>query len=328
MRGASRARESCLARKRRRPIGSSSPIGRESVETFWDYAITPGMEVGDSAVALYWNPKTLQPAESVTYVTYYGLAGVGGGKAWIDASQAVTSTQPEFQATLWVANNSDADFTGGEATLSLPAGLALAAGESAAKPLPRVPPNGGAQSVSWRLVASGDRDAEYPYSVNVAFESGSRPLSAEAVVRYQAHPFAHADAFADTNQDAVTHQHPSPTPSPTPTPLPFSLLPLVPDTRWNWWPWLLAVVAPGVAVVAPVAATKATRPTSAAGSAPAAAPANCAGEPRNTRPRPSGQDITPDDGRSGRRLGVRAASHPQPHPNQRTTSEKRNKRKI
>lgn len=285
--------------------------------TFWDYAITPGMEVGDSAVALYWNPKALQPAESMTYVTYYGLAGVGGGKAWIDASQTVTSRQPEFQATLWVANNSDADFTGGRATLSLPAGLALAAGESMAKPLSRVPLSGGAQSVSWRLVASGDRDAEYPYSVNVAFESGSAPLSAEAAVRYQlvltptpTHPPTPTKTPLPTSTPT-----PSPTlmPTPTPTPLPFALFPLIPDTRWNWRPWLLLLLPLALLLLLLL-----RRPARRLPPPPPARPSRpcqptAPGEPRNARPRPGGQDITPDRP-SGR--GLPGGGPPPPPPPQ------------
>lgn len=276
-------------------------------DTFWVYAVTSGMELGDSAVALYWDPKTLQPAESSVYVTYYGLAGVGGGKAWIDAPQTVTSIQSEFEATLWVTNLSDADFVGGEATLSLPAGLVLAAGESVRKPLPNVPLNGGAQSVSWRLVAAGDRDAEYPYSVRAVFESGSQPLLAEATVRYQLilTPTP-TQTPVPTRTPAPTSTHtasPTPMPTPTPTPLPSSLLPFVPDTRWNWPPWLLLLLPLGLLLLLLLRKPRRRTPPS-----PPARPSQrysptATGEQRSSRPRPSGRDITPDDKRqSGRGL--------------------------
>ncbi|MGE5602170.1 MAG: hypothetical protein ACM30E_03915, partial [Nitrososphaerales archaeon] len=154
-------------------------------DTAWDYQVNPSLPVGDSAVAMYWEPKELAPGASVTWVTYYGLAGAGGGNAWIDAPVNITSADPEFNATLWVANLSDADFTGGEARLVLPQGLRLAADETERKPMPSVPVNGGAQSVTWRLVGEGGADATYPYSATVTFQTGSGPLSAAASVAYR-----------------------------------------------------------------------------------------------------------------------------------------------
>lgn len=186
--------------------------------TIWDYRVTPGMKVGDSAVALYWMPKELQPGESVTWTTYYGLAGAGGGKAWFDAPVRVTSENPRFQATLWVSNDSDSDFTGGEALLALTPGLALASEETLRKPFPLVPTGGGAQSVSWQLVASGNVDTHYPYSATITFAAGSPQLVAKNSVFYQ---------------KVVL---------PVPTPCPTSLLPFVRDRCWLWWPWLLLLV--------------------------------------------------------------------------------------
>jgi hypothetical protein len=49
---------------------------------------------------MYWMPKDIAPGGSVAWVTYYGLAGSGGGSAWIDAPVGVTSLAPEFEATL------------------------------------------------------------------------------------------------------------------------------------------------------------------------------------------------------------------------------------
>ncbi len=47
--------------------------GRVS-STVWDYTVRTGSANGDSAVSTYWNPTQLQPGESKTYVTYYGLS--------------------------------------------------------------------------------------------------------------------------------------------------------------------------------------------------------------------------------------------------------------
>jgi len=232
--------------------------------TAWDYSIIPGKATSDSAVAIYWQPHSLRPGESVTWATYYGLAGAGGGACWFDAPTSVTSLASDFEATLWVANRSEADFVGGTATIQLPAGLSLAPGETATKSMSHVPMNGGAQSVNWRLIASGATDADYRYSAAAEFASGSGPLSAEAAVHYQwlptpspvatptpsatpsvtptPTPVATATPTSTPTPTATLAPMPTSTTTPTPTPLPVVLLPLLPDTRWLWWPWLLLLI--------------------------------------------------------------------------------------
>ncbi len=198
--------------------------------TAWDYAVDPSLPVGDSAVAMYWEPGQLAPGETVTWVTYYGLAGVGGGNAWIDAPVSITSDAPEFDATLWVANLSDTDFTGGEAAIVLPQGLRLASGENERKPMPPVPVNGGAQSVTWRVVGEGSADTTYPYSATVTFAAGSGPLAAGAEVEYR---FLAPPAATPTAE-------PSPTPAPAVAPIPPP--PAQPEGRFPWWLLLLPLL--------------------------------------------------------------------------------------
>ncbi len=199
--------------------------------------VDPNRPVGDSAVALYWEPKELAPGAAATWVTYYGLAGVGGGNAWIDAPVNITSDEPGFSATLWVTNLSDADFTGGEARIVLPQGLRLAEGETERKPMASVPVNGGAQSVTWRLVGDGQADATYPYSATVTFQAGSGPLSADASVAYR---------YLAPPAPTVTTE-PSPTATPTNTPVPPVVAPVVPaqtqpERTFPWWLLLLPLL--------------------------------------------------------------------------------------
>ena len=48
--------------------------------TAWDYAVNSNTSITcDSAVALYYNPVVLNPGQSRTVRTYYGLTGTGGG---------------------------------------------------------------------------------------------------------------------------------------------------------------------------------------------------------------------------------------------------------
>ena len=200
-------------------------------DSAWDYRVDPNLLVGDSAVALYWEPRELAAGASVTWITYYGLAGVGGGNAWIDAPVSITSDAPEFSATLWVTNLSDADFTGGEARLALPRGLRLSEGETEVKSMPTVPVNGGAQSVSWRLVGEGEATSTYDYSATVTFQTGSGPLSADAAVEYR----------------FIAPPSPEPTASDTPAPpvvAPIAPAPDQPEGRFPWWLLLPLLLIP------------------------------------------------------------------------------------
>lgn len=51
--------------------------------TRWDYSISPGSYTGDSAVGMWWNPKTLAPGDQKIITTYYGRPGVGGDQALV-----------------------------------------------------------------------------------------------------------------------------------------------------------------------------------------------------------------------------------------------------
>ncbi len=198
-------------------------------DSVWDYEITDGMRVGDSAVAIYWFPVELAPGATMTWVTYYGLAGTGGGSAWFDAPVNVTSEAPEFAATLWVSNLSDADFTGGEARLALPPGLELAAGETLTKPVPTVPVNGGAQSVIWQLVGTGHSDADFDYSADITFADGAPALSGASSVHYE-----YIAPVAAVDEPTATL-----TPEPTETPEPVVPVAPAPRVELPWWPLLL-----------------------------------------------------------------------------------------
>ncbi len=147
----------------------------------WDFSIDPNSATGDSATAVYWEPRAVAAGGQISFVTYYGLAGPGGGSAWFDAVTQVTCDELEFETTLWVNNTTDYTFTGGQATLNLPDGLTLAAGESATKSLPDVR-TGESKSLTWRVVADGTRESTLVYSADVTFTSGHGALQAEKAI--------------------------------------------------------------------------------------------------------------------------------------------------
>ncbi len=224
------------------------------VDTNWDFSIDPERSItDDSAVALYWDPVDLASGDSIVYITYYGLAGSGGGQAWIDAPVSPTCEQQTFPVTVWVTNDSDTPFTNGAATLSLPAGLTLTDGESAEKPMGDVP-LGQAGSVSWLVAAADGASGPVVYTAVSTFASGSDDLSAEATVDL-ANCVAAAEptATASPTETAVLTATPQPTltpsPPPTLTPAPTSTPATIAETieestmpEWSrCFPWWLLV---------------------------------------------------------------------------------------
>jgi len=168
-----------------------------SEDVLWDHTVEPEEENGDSAVVMYWNPRSLAPGQSVTYVTAYGLAGEGGDASWVSAPILVTDRTSTFEVTVWVNNSASGggaglaeglalrsaaatDWIGGEAVISLPAGLQLHAGESASKTIGDVPA-GTVGEASWMVDIVGG-PGTYSYSVTTTFASGTEPLLAEGEI--------------------------------------------------------------------------------------------------------------------------------------------------
>ena len=80
-------------------------------------------------------------SKSTTVQTAYGLGGAGGGRAWFDAPVRLECGESQFVANLWVSNTASEVLTNGSATITLPAGLRLAAGQSATQSLGNVVPS-------------------------------------------------------------------------------------------------------------------------------------------------------------------------------------------
>jgi len=79
---------------------------------------------------------------------------------------------------VWVNNTGLGTFTNGTSTITLPAGLQLHAGETAAKAIGNVGP-GTVKQASWSVDITGGKGT-YDYSVTSAFAAGSGPLTATA----------------------------------------------------------------------------------------------------------------------------------------------------
>jgi hypothetical protein len=148
-------------------------------KTRWDYVVDPNESVtNDSAVALYWMPQPVGPGEVRTVRSAYGVAGDRGGRAFL-SSPLEADCEP-FTVVLFVSNFELDPLVNGQATIALPAGLALKAGESATKNLGTVAP-GDTASVVWTVLATGGTVGDRTITASAAF-AGGRRFTAEADV--------------------------------------------------------------------------------------------------------------------------------------------------
>jgi hypothetical protein len=124
----------------------------------WDWQLEPidkNPENKDSAVAVYWNPRKMEPGDEFHLAVTYGLGeidvGEGDGSS-IQLGFSDPGTIPpgsEFTLTAYAYNAR----AGERVKLTLPAGLSLAPGESADK---AVDQGGKRVKVEWKLRAGGE----------------------------------------------------------------------------------------------------------------------------------------------------------------------------
>lgn len=177
----------------------------------WDYTVDPTADLTlDSAVAMYWNPQALAPGASRTVTTFYGLAGPGGGEAWIDAPVTLTCPDLTFSATHWVANTGEEPFTNGSSTITLPNELQLVEG-TVTQSLGDVAP-GAARSATWKIKPQPNVEGMFSYSVTSQFDTGTEPLTARSSVHVPKCIAPETPTPSPT--PVVTPAGPTPTPTP------------------------------------------------------------------------------------------------------------------
>ncbi|NLA57922.1 MAG: cellulosome anchor protein [Firmicutes bacterium] len=93
----------------------------------------------DSAIAMFWDPVTLGPGESVTWVTYYGLGGItiAPGKLSLGVtSPAVISHAADgptrFPVVAYLENSGEGEARDVRIAIELPSGLSLVSGQQSA----------------------------------------------------------------------------------------------------------------------------------------------------------------------------------------------------
>jgi hypothetical protein len=174
--------------------------------TDWAYPISASQSVTrDSAVALYWEPVPVAPGQRRLVHSRYGVGGGEGGSAFL-SSPLEARCGDELAVALFVNNFETVPLTGGQATLALPAGLGLAPGQQATKPVPVVAA-GATGSVGWQVRIDPQASGTFALSARADFDGG-RTFSAATDIR--------VDCPISTPTPTPPTAEPTPTPAAPP----------------------------------------------------------------------------------------------------------------
>lgn len=238
-------------------------------QTAWDYTADPNQAfTSDSAVGVYWSPAELAAGATRRVVTFYGLAGEGGGETWMDGPAALDCGEFTFSVTHWIVNRSLQTWTGAQTTISLPAGMHLGPGEDATKTWHDLAPND-ARSATWQIIADpASAPAVLHVGATATFASGPGPLSAgkDIAVPFCPTPTPTATDTATSTPTftftptATWTPTPTNTPTRTPTPTATSLGPTVTPTATRPGPTATPTSTPTATQPGPTA-TATPRPT-------------------------------------------------------------------
>lgn len=177
----------------------------------WDITPIPDMVVSDYTWALWWNPVVLNPGESRTIITYYGMAAASS--SWTSSTGTVGSTarQDPFCVALQgpralPINYSATETPGGmlesnpfdvkayvynlyrgttvtnvNVHLTLPPGLELVSGD-AMQTITSISPESEALPIKWQVRATGRVTGELRYWVSVSGTPGLQKTVTRTIV--------------------------------------------------------------------------------------------------------------------------------------------------
>lgn len=146
----------------------------------WDYPVDATQVVTrDSAVAMYWDPVRLAPGGTREHATAYGLYAGGGGEAFVSAPLDAVCGEA-LTLAFFVSNFGLLPLKGGRATVTLPAGLNLAPGETMQKALPEIGA-GATASLTWQLRVGAVAAGPATVGIEALFDDGRR-FNAETTI--------------------------------------------------------------------------------------------------------------------------------------------------
>jgi len=146
----------------------------------WKFRLTEGKDFTrtgefelDSAVALFWDPVTIMPGQSVTYIAYYGLGGItivpGVLSLGVTSPSEVTTAKdrlPEFSVVAYINNTGEGKARGVVTEISLPPELRLSPGQAARRELADIEVGDTAQVV-WKVRPTTTTPTMTSFSVSV-----------------------------------------------------------------------------------------------------------------------------------------------------------------
>lgn len=153
----------------------------------WDVLVIPGREFLregeyelDSALALFWDERTLRPGESREYTTLYGMGGIsvapGVLALGVTSPAEVTSEKGKpivFPVVAYIENNGPTLALDVNVYLNLPPGLALSPGGRHQVSLGHLAP-GETRQVAWEVTSDITEQATLRYGVAVEAENAER----------------------------------------------------------------------------------------------------------------------------------------------------------
>jgi hypothetical protein len=161
-------------------IANWRELATKGVIVPWEHEVAPDQPHGDSAIVAYWLPRALQPGQSYSVATAYGLAGQGGGAMWLIAPVLVAPGTSSVTVNGWVNNTSTEDYGSGAITLTLPAGMSFESGSQASRAITGVLAGQSSQT-TWRVrIDAPDAVGVYTYTAGAGFVNVTSPLSATA----------------------------------------------------------------------------------------------------------------------------------------------------
>lgn len=142
----------------------------------------------DSAVALWWLNREIQPGQTLTFVTFYGLSDyTASSSGGVTLSLTAPATAPidgngaaaPFSVQALIQNNTGSEIQGAPVTVDFPdGGLQLAAGSNPAQQIMILP--NGQQLVSWTLIPDGT-NANPRIHVTVDIGEGAGPQTERSI---------------------------------------------------------------------------------------------------------------------------------------------------
>ncbi|HBF38913.1 MAG TPA: hypothetical protein DDW50_16535 [Firmicutes bacterium] len=146
----------------------------------WNFQVDPnadftrfGEDELDSAVAMYWEPRTLNPGGQISVVIYYGLGGItfAPGKTFLGISapaevQYSINETRKYTIMMYLEHHGEVKADNVKISLDLPQGLRCSSGKTTII-IPELVP-GVTKQFSWEIEPTGDYRGDTSFQIQVS----------------------------------------------------------------------------------------------------------------------------------------------------------------